>query len=82
MTTTTKPVLEIGVFDSKSWIYNGVRITKSKRGYQFRTRSTNGYGIGYAGDTYKTLSETATAIDGLVNRQDVTVELSAIVFGN
>ena len=75
----SKPELQKGAFGSRSWIYRGVSIDKSKRGYFFRTRTTDGFGIGYKGDSFKNLSAVAIAIDEMLSREDVTVDCQAIV---
>lgn len=68
-----------GSFDSKYWMYRGVSIEKSGRGYYFRTFSSDGFSNGYKGDSYKTLSATIVAIDEMLSREDVTVDCKAIV---
>lgn len=68
-----------GSFDSKYWMYRGVSIEKSGRGYWFRVFASNGFGNGYKGDAYKTLSAVAVAIDEMLSREDVTIDCKAIV---
>lgn len=68
-----------GSFDSKYWMYRGVSIEKSNRGYWFRSFSSDGFANGYKGDSYKTLSAVVVAIDEMLSREDVTVDCKAIV---
>lgn len=76
---TTTPIKVIGVMNSVSWSYRGVSIDKNKRGYEFRVRRSDGFGIGYKGDAYNNLATVAQAIDEMLDRSDVTIVNNAIV---